>query len=247
MFASLFHTLNISRQDMMTRLTDLDVVSHNLANVNTSGYKSNRSNFQELLAGQYKEGTSLSSTQILTGQGALNNSTNPLDWAIQGNGFFAVKLADGRTAYTRDGQFSLDANRNLVTGSGFKLVWSGQVPQNATDLSIHGDGTVEATLADGTHTVAGTVQLARFANPTGLLAYGDNVYLESKPSGVAQMSAAGSANTGTISSHVVEQSNVDVGQQMTQMMVLQRAFQMSTRTFQQTDTMISEAINMRKA
>src|SRR5574342_768789 len=98
--ASLFHTLNISRQDMLSRLSDLDVTSSNLANINTAGYKTNRSNFQEMLNQQLKEGTQMRATQMLTMQGALRDSTNPLDWAIQGEGFFSVTLPDGATGYT---------------------------------------------------------------------------------------------------------------------------------------------------
>lgn len=246
MASSLFHTLNISCRDMINRILDLDVTSHNLANMNTAGYKANRTNFQELLEAQYKEGVSIAGTQIMVEQGAIRNSTNPLDWAIQGEGFFQVKLPDGRTAYTREGQWNLDEQSNLVTASGYPLVWDGQIPKGATDIVILLNGAVEATLETGEHTAIGVVQLARFTNPTGLVSNGKNVYLETEASGKAQVGDAGSENLGWITSHAIEQSNVDLSNEMTRLMLIQRAFQISVRAFQQTDTMISQAINLRK-
>ncbi len=244
--ASLFHTLNISRQDMLTRLTDLDVTSSNLANVNTAGYKANRSNFQELLNQQVKEGTQMRATQLLTMQGSLRNSTNPLDWAIQGEGFFSVTLPDGGTGYTRDGQFSLDADRNLVTASGYPLIWNGEIPEGTTSINISPDGTVTALDAAGAGTEAGAVELTRFPNPTGLTGNGDNIWLESEASGAAQTGAPGTENFGAISAYRIEQSNVNMAQELTHLMTLQRAFSMSLKVFEQTDMMISQAINLRK-
>ncbi len=244
---SLLHTLNISRQDMLNCLQDLDVSSNNLANVNTAGFKTSRSNFQEMLNQKLQEGSRLVSTQLMMTQGSLRDSDNPLDWAIQGDGFFSVTLPDGTTGYTRDGQFVLDADRNLVTASGYPLVWEGEIPEDATDINIKPDGTVAALDADGQSVDIGTVQLTRFPNPTGLTSHGDNVWLESDASGAAQTGTPGDENYGLISSHKVEQSNVDLSQEMTRLMALQRSFSMSLSVFQQTDTMISEAINLRKA
>ena len=160
--ASLFHTLNISRQDMLSRLSDLDVTSSNLANINTAGYKANRSNFQELLNQQVKEGTQMRATQLLTMQGSLRDLTNPLDWAIQGEGFFSVTLPDGGTGYTRDGQFTLDAERNLVTASGYPLVWDGDIPEGTTSISIDPDGTITALDANGASTEGGGCPINSF-------------------------------------------------------------------------------------
>jgi flagellar basal-body rod protein FlgG len=247
MSSSLFHTLNISRQDILTRLTDLDVTSNNLANVNTAGFKASRSNFQEMLNQRLTEGNQLLNTQALTGQGALRDSANPLDWAIEGEGYFSVTLPNGDTGYTRDGQFVLDADLNLVTASGYPLAWDGEITDGMTDISIGSDGVVSATDADGVRVEVGTVQLTRFPNPSGLTSRGNNVWLESDASGAAQSGAAGSENFGTIGSFRVEQSNVDLSQEMTHLIVLQRSFSMSVKAFQQTDTMISEAINLRKA
>jgi len=247
MSSSLFHTLNISKQDMITRLMDLDVVSNNLANVNTVGFKSSRSNFQELLTRVIqRDGIKIASTQTMFQQGALRMTTNPLDWAIQGDGFFQVRLANGQTGYTRNGEFGLNANREIVTPSGERLIWDGTIPENFRDLSISADGTVSAVLVDGTIQVCGTVQLARFNNPTALRADGNNIHLETTSSGAPVVAAPSSANMGLITSHQLEGSNVDMSREMTQLMLDQRTFQLSVKAFQQTDQMIAQAINLRK-
>jgi flagellar basal-body rod protein FlgG len=245
--ASLFHTLNISKQDILSRLYDLDVTSNNLANVNTAGYKTNRSNFQELLDQQIKDGTKLAGTQLLMRQGTLKATENPFDMAIQGDGFFSVTLPDGTIGYTRNGEFGLDADLNLVSGMGYPLVWDGTVEEGMTDVHVNPNGTVTAKDADGVVAEIGTVPLTRFSNPTGLTAYGDNVWLESDNSGAPQEGAGGDENYGIIVGQTVEQSNVDLGQEMTHLLTLQRAFSMSIKAFQQTDMMISQAINLRKA
>lgn len=247
MSSSLFHTLNISRQDILSRMIDLDVTSNNLANVNTAGYKANRANFQEMLNKQLTEGSLMKDTQMLTSQGNLTDSTNPFDWAIQGEGFFSVTLPDGTTGYTRDGQFSLDADNQLVTASGYPLIWDGEITEGMTNISISAEGNVTAQDETGASVDVGTVQLTRFPNPSGVVSFGNNIWLESDSSGAAQEGDAGAENFGTISGYRVEQSNVDIAQEMTHMITLQRSFSMSIKAFQQTDTMISQAINLRKA
>ena len=245
--SSLFSTLNISRQDILNRLKDLDVTSNNVANVNTTGFKSNRSNFQEMLTEQLKEGMRVSGTQLLPAQGSLRASENPLDWAIQGEGFFSLELPNGETGYTRDGAFTLDSDRNLVNANGYPLVWDGEIPEDAVDIVIRSDGTVTALDANGQNTEIGTVQLTRFTNPSGLTGYGENVWLGSDSSGAAQAGAPGDENFGIIVSHKLEQSNVNLGRELTRLMTLQRSLSMYMSAFQQTDNMISLAINLRKA
>jgi flagellar basal-body rod protein FlgG len=243
MSSSLFHTLNISRQDILNRLMALDVTSNNLANVNTAGYKTNRSNFQETLNQQLKEGAQVRTTQILTTQGSLRTSTNPLDLAIQGDGYFSVTLPDGTIGYTRDGQFTLDADGKLVTASGYLLVWDGTIAEGMTNISVNSTGAVTATDADGATAEVGTVQLTRFPNPSGLTTNGNNILLESDASGAALTGAAGAENYGTINAYKVEQSNINLAREMTQL----NSVTISIRAFQQTDTMITQAINLRKA
>ncbi len=247
MSSSLFHTLFISRQDMITRLADLDVISNNLANMNTAGFKASRSNFQELLQSKVREGIYVPSTQALTVQGALRASDNTLDWSIEGEGFFQVKLPNGSTGYTRDGEFTLDENRDLVNASGYKLIWQGQVPADATKVSIDTEGGVDALMVDGTTQHIGQVQLARFNNPTALGGYGNNAWLETAASGPATVGNPGSNNLGKTHANSVEQSNVNIAREMTSLSIDQRAFELSMRTFQQTDLMIQQAIALRKA
>ncbi len=243
---SLFHTLNISKVDMLNRLLDLDVVSNNLANVNTVGYKSNRANFQELLAANgMKDGIQFASTQALMHQGSFQMTGSSLDWAIEGEGLFAVQLPDGRTAYTRDGHFQLDAENNLVSSSGYPLIWQGTLPPDTQNVSVGPNGQVSALTETGWQEV-GTVQLSRFANPTALSSFGQNVFLATDVSGAAQANVPGQNGYGIIRAQALEQSNVDMAQEMTHLMTLQRSFQISTRLFQQTDSMINLAINMRK-
>ena len=245
--ASLFHTLNISRQDILSHMLDLDVTSSNLANVNTAGYKTTRSNFQEMLNAQLKEGTQMRATQALTMQGSLRTSSSSLDWAVQGDGYFSVTLPDGTLGYTRDGQFALDADNTLVTASGYPVIWDGQIEEGMSNVNVNATGTVTATDADGATVEVGTIQLTRFPNPGGLTDNGSNILLESDVSGAAQVGDPGSENFGTLSGFKVENSNVDLAQEMTRLISLQRNLSMSLKAFQQTDTMISEAINLRKA
>lgn len=247
MSSSLYHTLNISRQDLLSKLTDLDVTSNNLANVNTVGFRSSRSNFQELLDKQVKTGSKNVSTQMSVTQGTVKISDNPLDWAIQGDGFFSVTLPDKKIGYTRDGQITMDSKRTLVTASGFPLVWDGTIAEGMSNINIDSAGSVTATKADGSVATLGTVKLTRFTNPTALGINGSNILLETTTSGKPQVGVAGSENFGTISGKLLEQSNVNLSREMTQLIALQRSFSMSIKAFQQTDTMISEAINLRKA
>lgn len=245
--SSLFHTLSISRQDILSHMLDLDITSSNLANVNTAGYKTTRSNFQELLNEQLKEGTKMQSTQMLTMQGSLRTSANPLDWAVQGEGYFSVTLPDGTIGYTRDGQFALDADRNLVTASGYPLIWDGEIAEGMVNINISSNGIITATDAEGATVEAGTLQLTRFSNPGGLTDNGNNILLESDASGAAQAGEPGTENFGTLSGYKVENSNIDLAQEMTRLVAIQRTLSMSLKAFQQTDLMISEAINLRKA
>lgn len=244
---SLFHTLNISRQDMLSRLIDLDLISNNLANINTAGFKVSRANFQELLAAQQRDGTALVNTQMITLQGPVNSTNNPLDWAIQGEGFFQVRLPNDEIGYTRDGAFRLDTNGELVNSSGYRLEWEGDLPEDFDDLEIHPNGEVVVVLPDGTRETVGTIELARFPNPTALLGQGLNLWLPTEASGEPETGTPGTEGFGIIMPRSIEQSNVDLALEMTHLMTLQRAFQLAVRTFQQTDTMINQAIHMRKA
>lgn len=237
--------LNMSRSGMLSRLTNLDVVSNNIANINTSGFKHSRGEFQELLNNTLLSGTQISATQNLMDQGSIYSTGNALDLAINGGGFFAVTLPDERTGYTRDGEFYLDANNKLVTASGFPLQMDGEIPADTEEVHVNPNGTV-MSLKDDEWTQVGTIQTYKFANPGALLSYGQNQWLETEISGEAQAGTPGEGEYGKILSNALEKSNVSLAEEFVNMMSMQRSFSMSLKTFQQTDTMLSQAINMRK-
>ena len=133
---SFYNIIGILRQDMLERLTSLDVISSNITNINTPGFRSTRSNFQELLGGAEKGGGVIGSTQVSQKQGSITQTSWPLDLSIEGDGYFGMQLSDGRTAYTRDGRLTLDANGTIVNGSGHELVWDGVVPEGVTASKI---------------------------------------------------------------------------------------------------------------
>lgn len=243
--SSFTQILNMSRSGMLTRLSDLDVVSNNLANVNTTGFKRSRSNFQELLDSEQLNGNYIGNTQHIMDQASLHTSTNPLDVAIQGEGFFGINLPDGRVAYTRDGQFYLDANRKIVNASGFELQWEGEIPEGTEEVHVNPDGSVMTRKGDE-WSKSGTIQINRFPNPGGLMGYGQNLWLETDVSGAVQTTTPGMEGTGTFIGGALEYSNVNMAEQMVEMINLQRSFQLSLRTFQQTDQMLSLAINVRR-
>jgi flagellar basal-body rod protein FlgG len=245
MSPSLFQVLNISSQDMNSRISDLSNSSNSLANINTTGYKTSRINFQELLDGANRSGVKTSSTQIMTTQGLLKNTGVESDVAINGEGFFSVTLANGKIAYTRDGSFLLDENKKLVNGSGLPIIMQGTIPATATEVTVDQNGTVHALVNDAWVT-AGTIQLTRFTNPGGLINMGSNLWTESLNSGKPQTGAPGTTNFGTLVPGTLESSNVNIADEMTHMIVIQRSFQLASKAFQTTAEMIDSAIRLRK-
>lgn len=238
--------LNISKTGMQTRLLNMDIISDNLANINTNGFKSNRGNFQETLDELLREqGVTLASTQRNMAPGTYKESYSPLHLAIKGDGFFAVTLPDNTTAYTRDGQFQLDGNRRIVTENGYPVVWSGTIPEKTEKITVSETGQVNV-LQSGTWTNVGTIQLNRFTNPQGMTREGQNLYLKTDASGAAQTHNAGTNGTGYILSNMLESSNVSMSEEMTNTIITQRGFQLNTRAFQQTDSMLGQALAMRR-
>lgn len=238
-----------SRTALLAKMLGVDMVSQNLANVNTYGYRGQRMNFQELLNERTNiNGVQPVATQILLAPGRLETTGRSLDLAVDGDGFFPIQLPDGRTAYTRDGQFTRDADNNLVTGDGYRLIWQGQIPPNTPDerITVNRDGTVEVLQDDGTLAQIGQIGLVRFTNPTGLIGYGRNLFLESVPSGAPVAGNPGTAGFGSINGGALEGSNVNMASEMTNLIALQRAYSLSTRAFQQVDTMIGLAVQMRR-
>lgn len=245
MASSFLQILNITRSSMMNRMTDLDVVSHNLANINTPGFKGSRSAFQEMLDEYGLSGVEIGTTQRMMAQGSLQNSDDPLDLAIQGTGFFAVQIDADQVGYTRDGQFSLDEDGVIVDSNGYPLIWDGAIPDDAEDVHVNPDGEIFAARA-GTWESIGRINGYSFANTQGLTSFGKNLWLESELSGEAQEGVFSEDGYGTVLGNALEQSNVDMVAEMTRMITLQRAFDMAIKSYQMTDTMIGQAIQMRR-
>ncbi len=252
MQTTLLTLLHSSVSGMLARQIDLDTIANNLANVNTSGYKPARVDFKELLepnmkdtelAGPYR-GTGLGVTRISVSPGALTMGDSPLAMAIEGDGFFAVNLSQGGVAYTRDGRFTKDANNNLVTASGRRVVWQGTLPADAQNLHVNPDGSVMAQV-NNIWTQVGRLQTYRFVNPSGLLNVGDSSFQVSNDSGAAQAGTPGATGYGRIMSGVIESSATNLSDEISNMIVAQRAYSMSVKAFQQTDDMIGLAIRLR--
>jgi len=240
---------NVPQSGMRLDMLGLDTISNNLANINTSGYKGARLNFQELLKQATLEGATLAGQQINLTQGALETTDRSMDWAISGDGYFAVRLTNGEVAYTRDGSFEVDEGHNIVTSDGFPLVWSGTLPAEAQNVQINTDGKVTYSLSstDENRYSAGQVTLYRFINPSGLTNTGQNLWSANDVSGAAISGTPNANGLGYTVGSTLERSNVDLADQLSHMLIIERAFQLTSRALTQADTMASEAIQMRSA
>ena len=255
----MIRSLWISKTGLEAQQTSMDVISNNLANVSTSGFKRARAVFEDLLyqtirqpGAQSSEQTQLpSGLQLGTGvkpvateriftQGNLQQTGNAKDVAIQGNGFFQVLMPDGTTSYTRDGSFQLDSNGQLVTASGYTVQPAITIPADAQTLTIASDGVVSVTQAGSSAPVTvGTLQLAMFVNPAGLQSLGENLYAETASSGTPSASTPGSNGAGTLNQSYVETSNVNVVEEMVNMIQTQRAYEINSKAIQTSDQMLA--------
>jgi flagellar basal-body rod protein FlgG len=242
----------------------MDVISNNLANVSTTGFKRARAVFEDLLyqtirqpGAQSSEQTQLpSGLQLGTGvkpvateriftQGNLQQTGNAKDVAIQGNGFFQVLMPDGTTTYTRDGSFQLDSNGQLVTASGYTVQPAITIPPDAQNLTIARDGTVSVTQAgSSTPVTVGTLQLAMFVNPAGLQSLGENLYAETASSGTPNTNTPGSNGAGTLNQAYIETSNVNVVEEMVNMIQTQRAYEINSKAISTSDQMLARLTQM---
>ena len=248
--------------------TNIDVISNNLSNVNTTGYKKQRAEFEDLLyqtmktAGtpatedtvtpvgvQMGTGVKVSSTQRMFNQGSLQNTDNTTDLAIVGEGFFRVQKYDGSYAYTRDGSFKVDMNGQLVNANGLRLMPEIILPENfdINSLNISDDGRVTVKVAGSNDILeVGQMELYRFANPVGLSANGDNLYTVTTASGDAIASRPGFEGMGVTKQRFLEMSNVSVVNEMVQMIVAQRAYEFNSKAIQTSDAMLSSAVNLKR-
>ena len=241
--------------------TEMAVISNNLANVNTTGFKQDRAVFEDLLyQNQTQAGADTSQTtqspsgmSIGTGvqvmatekdysQGSLTQTGNPLDLAVQGQGFFQIQMPDGTLAYTRDGSFQTNAQGQLVTSSGYLVQPGITIPQGAQSVTIGSDGTVSVTLAgQSAPTQVGQLQLANFINPPGLTPIGGNLLEQSAASGAPQTGSPGSNGLGTLSQGKLESSNVNVVEELVNMIQTQRAYEMNSKAISTVDQMLQYA------
>ena len=246
---------------------NIDVVANNLANINTSGFKKGRADFQDLLYQTLRTpGTATSgSTEVPTGiqiglgskvvaveklflQGDFAQTLNELDIVIQGNGFFQITKPDGETAYSRAGAFKLDSDGRIVTSDGYVLEPEISIPDDTVNISIGLDGTVSVIQGGYTSAVSevGNIETARFPNEGGLLNMGQNLYMPSEASGDATTGTPGEDGYGTIGQGFLEMSNVNVAEEMVNMIVSQRAYEMNSKVIQTSDDMLRTAANLKR-
>ncbi len=253
----MLRSLHIARTGLDAQQTQLDVISNNLANVNTVGFKRGQAVFEDLLyqvirqpGAQSSQQTQIPSglqlgvgvqtvaTEKLFGQGGVQQTENPLDVAINGRGFYQILMPDGSTAYTRSGAFQVDSQGMLVTSSGYQLQPAITIPSDLQTLTIGRDGVVSATLSNGTVQQLGQIQLANFVNPAGLLSTGENLFTETAASGAPQVNNPGTNGLGVLNQKFTESSNVNVAEELVNMIVAQRAFELNSRAITTSDQML---------
>ncbi|RUL76126.1 flagellar basal-body rod protein FlgG [Dyella choica] len=259
----MFSSLWIAKTGLDAQQTQMDVISNNLANASTTGFKTSRASFQDLMyqnegqPGSQTTQQTQSPTGLLLGtgvkvvgteklftQGAITQTGNSLDVAIQGDGFIQVSLPDGTVAYTRDGSLHEDSTGQIVTGDGYPLVPSITLPANVNSITIGTDGTVSATSNGSTKpTQIGVIQLANFVNPAGLQPMGQNLYLETQSSGTAQTGQPGLNGMGTLAQGSLESSNTSVVAEMVNMIEAQRTYEMNSKSISAVDDMLQFVIN----
>jgi flagellar basal-body rod protein FlgG len=245
---------------MESQQTQLDTISHNLANVGTNGFKRGKVVFEDLMYQNLRQAgaNNTEQTTVPTGlqvglgvrtvastrnfsQGSLQQTTNSLDLAIKGQGFFQIQQPDGTTAYTRDGSFQMDANGQLVTNNGQVLQPGITIPANAQSITIGADGTVSVVPAgQSTPQTVGQIQIANFINPAGLEPKGQNLFAETASSGTPTAGAAGANGLGTLQQGYVETSNVNVVEELVAMIQTQRAYELNSKAIQTSDQMLQK-------
>ena len=251
---------------MMAQQTQVDVTSHNIANVNTMGYKKNRAEFADLMyqvmsyAGTPTSTTTTHPTGIEVGlgvrpqaitkihsQGYFKETGNNLDMVIAGNGFFQVQMPDGTTAYTRNGAWKLDSDGNIVNDDGLQLVPNITIPADAPQISIGIDGTV-SVLQPGAQEMqqVGQIEIVNFINPAGLHSSGDNLFLETGASGAPIIGIAGQDGLGQIKQGFVEMSNVQLVEEMTELITGQRAYEANSKAITTSDSMLQTTNELKR-
>ena len=256
----MMRSLWISKTGMEAQQTQLDTISNNLANVSTNGYKRSHAVFEDLMYQNLRQAGANSSEQNIlpTGlqvglgtravatarnfsQGNLQQSANPLDVAVRGNGFFELQMPDGTTGYTRDGSFQVSAQGQLVSNNGYPVQPGITIPAAAQSVTIGSDGTVSVTLpGQALPQSVGQLQLAGFVNPSGLEPKGQNIYAETAASGTPNAGAPGQNGLGPVQQGFVETSNVNVVEELVAMIQTQRAYELNSKAIQTSDQMLQK-------
>ena len=262
----MIRALYTAASGMQAQQMNIDTVANNLANVNTTGFKRSRVDFQDVLyqtvrpAGarvaegatvptgiQVGHGSRPVATQKIFSQGDFQQTENPLDLVIEGNGFFQVLRPDGTTAYSRAGAFKKDGTGRVVTSDGYPLQPGITIPADATAVTIASDGTVSVTVSgQSSAQQVGTLQLARFTNPAGLLSVGRSLFTPTQASGDAVVANPGAEGMGTLGQGFLEQSNVKVVEEMVAMITTQRAYEANAKAIQTADEMLGMSNNLRR-
>lgn len=259
-------SLNIGATGMLAQQLNVEVISHNIANMNTTAYQRRRAEFQDLLyqnqrrvgaassdAGtivpvgvQVGLGVKTAAVYRISEPGNLTLTENTLDVAVNGPGYFQVELPSGETAYTRAGSFQLSNDGTIVTADGYTVQPGITVPADAVDITINGSGEVLVSI-DGqvAQQNVGQLELANFANDAGLLAVGDNLFLETDASGAPAVAAPATAGFGTLQQGFLETSNVNVVEEVTNLITAQRAYEMNSKVIETSDQMMSQLNNIR--
>ncbi len=251
---------------MIAQQANVDVIANNLANANTTGYKKSRTDFQDLMYQNMRQAGSTTGpdTQLPTGiqighgvrqvatqkiytEGSFQSTGNSLDMAIEGDGFFRINMPDGTFAYTRDGSFKQDSQGRIVTSEGYPLEPAITIPEGATDVSISADGFVTAKIPGSTTPQdLGQIQLTRFVNSAGLDSIGRNLLKETAASGGPLEMNPGTDGAGTIQQKYLEMSNVQIVEEMVNMIVAQRAYEINSKAITTSDNMLEQAANLKR-
>jgi len=261
----MLRALRTAASGMAAQQFNIDLVANNLANVNTTGFKKSHADFEDLLyqtlrpagpgegdnqiptALQVGHGSRLTATAKVFSQGDSESTGNPLDVAIEGSGFFQIQMPDGTTGYTRDGSLRIDGTGRLTTPRGFALLPELTVPEDAESILINAQGRVFVrTAGTETSTELGQLMLARFVNPSGLEAVGGNLYRLTESSGNAILGAPGDLGIGSLRQGALERSNVDVTEEMVNMIVAQRAFEINSKSIKTAEDMLSVVNNIKR-
>ena len=260
--------LRTAASGMYAQQLNIEVIANNIANVNTTGYKKNKAEFQDLMYQQVSAnplattepgiinvsnkdiqigiGVKPSSNTKLFQQGDLVETQNPFDLSIQGEGFFQLRKSDGTILYTRDGSFKLNGDGQLVSSSGYIVEPEITLNENTLGFTVSRNGTVENRENEGDSFIAGDIELARFINPAGLKSVGDNLYMQTEASGQPIIGTPGETGFGEIQQGYIESSNVDIVEEMIAMITAQRAYEINSKTVKTVEEMMAMANNLKR-